>query len=540
MAITHSTGSRIRRDLWGLFVLALLVRILTAWPMQHPGYMDAFYYVEGGRTLYHGHGFNEFIIWNYLDAPEGIPHPGYTYWMPLTSILVYLGFALFGPTFRAAQLPFVLLSALLPPVAYAVAYETSRSRRHAWLAGLLVTAGGFYLIRWPTPDNFTPFALAGALCLWLLGKGFQDGRWQRFALAGLCAGLAHLSRSDGVLLLLVPVLVQITSCELKVSSFELSVAGCGLRRRYGLFAARYVLFALGYLIVMLPWFVRNVQVLGTPLPSAGTQTLWLTDYDDLYGYAPSLSFSNYLAWGWGNIVRSKVQGLWLNLQTLLAVGWMIALAPFGLIGVWRLRRRIELAPAWIYGLLLYLTMSLGFTYPGIRGAMFHSLTALLPFLCVAALDGLDVAVAWAAARRRGWHVRQAQQVFGVGLTAIVILLSSLVYLRTLPLYRCPHPYQAVAEWMAENVPAWARVLAGDPAAFRYWSGRESLSIPNDGISTLLEVAERYDAYYVVVDPNVPVPLRPIYDRLPAPFVMLHHLEDHDGKDIYLYRIEQKR
>jgi len=526
-------------DLIYLLALALTMRTLTALPLQHPGYMDAFYYVEGGRTLYQGHGFDEFMIWNYLDAPESIPHPGYTYWMPLTSILVYLGFILFGPTFRAAQMPFVLLTAMLPLIAYAIVYRVNQCRRHAWYAGLLTVAGGFYLIRWPTPDNFGPFALAGSLCLWMLGTGFKRGGWGRFVLAGLCAGLAHLSRSDGVLLLIVPLPVMMIKL-LQVARNKTAESPTRSLPLCLSFAVRYLLFALGYLLTMLPWFIRNVQATGMLLPSAGTRTLWLTDYDNLFSYGKPLSPSTYLAWGWDNILRSKVQGLWLNLQTLLIVGWMIALAPFGLIGVWRLRRRVELAPAYTYGLLLYLTMSLGFTYPGIRGAMFHSTPALLPFLFAAATDGLDAAIAWVAARRHGWHVRQAQQVLGVGLMAIMVLLSGLLYTRTLPQYRHPHPDQAVAAWMAQNVPAEARVLVGDPAAFRYWSGRECLVIPNDGLEILLQVAERYDVAYLVVDKNAPQPLRPIYDRLPAPFILLQRFEDQNGEKIYLYRIEQNR
>lgn len=513
------------RDLGALGMLALIVRILTALPVQNPGYMDAFYYVEGGRALYQGQGFREFLIWNYLDLAQDIPHPSHTYWMPMSSILVYLGFSLFGPTFRAAQVPFVFLSALLPLIAYGAAYEVSRRRRHAWCAGLLALFSGFYLIRWSVPDNFAPFAVAGSICLWALGQGFKTGRWGWFVIAGGATGLAHLSRSDGMLLLAVPLVVA--GCGLQVESCKLWVVR---------FAFCYLLFALGYLLVMLPWFVRSAQEIGVLLPSAGTRTLWLTDYDDLFSYGKPLSLSTYLAWGWGNILRSKAQGLWLNLQTLLVVGWMIAPAPFGLIGVWRLRGRAEFVPAWVYGLLLYGAMSLGFTLPGIRGAMFHSLSALLPFLYAAALDGLDVAVAWVAARRRGWQVRQAQGVFSAGLVLIAVLLSGFLYMRALPQYRAPHIYEAIAQWLVQEAPSEARVLTGDPAAFRYYSGRECLVVPNGDIETLLRVADRYGVHYVILDENAPLPLRPIYDQLAEPFELLRHFEGADGKGVYVYRV----
>ena len=52
-----------------------------------PGYMDADYYYAIGLRLNRGYGFSEPFLWNYLDNPNGIPHPSNTYWMPLPSVL---------------------------------------------------------------------------------------------------------------------------------------------------------------------------------------------------------------------------------------------------------------------------------------------------------------------------------------------------------------------------------------------------------------------------------------------------------------------
>ncbi|HID63951.1 MAG TPA: hypothetical protein EYP49_14615 [Anaerolineae bacterium] len=103
-----------------IFALTLLVRLIAALPIQRPGYMDAYYYYDGAEALYRGLGFSEEFIWNYLDDPQGIPHPSHLYWPPLSSILAYLSFLVFGPSHRAAQLPFILLSATLPLITYYV------------------------------------------------------------------------------------------------------------------------------------------------------------------------------------------------------------------------------------------------------------------------------------------------------------------------------------------------------------------------------------------------------------------------------------
>jgi len=268
------------------------------------------------------------------------------------------------------------------------------------------------------------------------------------------------------------------------------------------------------------------------------RTLWLTDYDDLYSFDKTLSWSTYLAWGWGNIVRSKLQGLWLNLQTLLFVDWMIVLAPFGLIGIWRLRQRVFFWPAWLYGLALYLVMSLGFTLPGVRGAMLHSSVALLPFLFAATMDGLDGVVAWVASRRRTWHARQAQTVFSVGLVGIVVALSVFLVALKLPVYRGEHVYAAIASWMADTIDQDARVMINDPAAFYYYSQRECLAVPNGRIETLIEVAERYHVRYVILDKNVPSPLKELYQRPESDsrFRFVKCLQDREGDAVNVYRI----
>lgn len=480
----------LRRDLLLLLALSLLVRLLTALPMQGPAYMDAAYYINGGLSLYQGRGFNEFFIWNYLDDPPGIPHPSHLYWMPLSSILVYLSFVILGPSYGAAEAPFVLLSALLPVLSFWVAYDVAHSRRHAWCGALFTLFSPFYMTRWVTPDNFAPFALAGGFCLWAAGLGLQRGDVKWLAAAGLGAGLAHLSRADGVLLVGAVVLAGGLQILRRREGFRRLLVGC-------------LAFFAAYLIVMGPWFLRNWVVIGRPLSPAGVQTMWLTNYDDTFSYDRPLTVQSYLSWGVGNIVRSKVEALWANLGQLLLAGLMISCAPLGLLGVWLLRGRTALVPTWLYGVLLYLAMSLVFTFPGMRGGMLHSQVALLPALYAAAMVGLDATVAWIARRRPSWHPRQAQQVLSAGLVFLTLALGLFVYGRGLSDYRGEHPYHAMADWMADRVAPETRVMVNDPATWFYYSRLPALVIPNAGRETVLQVMARYGATYLVLDENNP-------------------------------------
>ena len=79
-----------------LFILGLLVFLGVAVLEQVPGYMDADYYYAMGLRIADNYGLSEPFLWNYLDDPQGIPHPAYTYWMPLAAVLAGIGIKLTG------------------------------------------------------------------------------------------------------------------------------------------------------------------------------------------------------------------------------------------------------------------------------------------------------------------------------------------------------------------------------------------------------------------------------------------------------------
>jgi hypothetical protein len=503
-----------RRSYVSLLLVAFFIRVAASFLQPLPGYMDAAYSYDIALNLAHGQGFSEPFLWNYLDNPAGLPHASHLYWMPLPTVLAWVGLKLFGESYRSAQVPFAFMAALLPLVSYWVALQVTGRRRHAWLAGLLTIFSGFYVLYWGHTDNFTPFALAGSLSLvaaWQAGRAEETkrvaGRWWALG-AGALVGLAHLSRADGPLLLIaMGVAGGISLLSRRVSS--------GDRRSWKLDIGHWLWLLVGYGLVMLPWFIRNWIVAGAPLPTVGTQTIWLTTYDDLFSYGRQLSLPTYLAWGWANILRSKLDALWLNTQTVVAVFGMVFLAPLACIGWWRLRRHplFQLA-AW-YGALLFAAMTLVFTFPGPRGGLFHSGGALLPFIFTAAAVGLDVAIEWAAAHRRGWHVPAARRAFGVGMIGLAALVSGFLYYQGVvagPRWREDPGYTDLVAWLAARDELGKVVMLGDPPGYWYAGGGPSIVLPNEPVESLLAVADRYGAHYLILDHNRPRPLVALYEK----------------------------
>jgi hypothetical protein len=499
-----------RYALPALFALALGVRLLTAWLLEQPGYTDAYYYAVGAQQLYTGQGFAEPFIWNYLDPPQAVPHPGYVYWMPLTAMLGWLGMAVLGDSFFAIQLPFVLLSALLPLVSYAIAWDLTNERKHAILAGLLTIFPGFYTHVFVLSDNFAPFALAGSTCLWAAGRGLRDRQPLWFGLAGLAAGFAHLARADGLLLAGIALLAAILQKFLAPRSSPPHQAA----KRAPLLSAALV--AGGYLLVMGPWFVRNWLVIGAPIAGAGTKTLFLTNYDDVFAYGRELTLGTYLSWGWKAILRSKWDALLHNLQRLWVENLLVFLLPFVTLGLWRVRRERLLWPFFLYLPSLFLAMTLAFTFPGTRGGLFHSGAALLPFFFAAAGLGLEVALRWAARRFRGWHVRKAWPVFSAGLVALALLITAFALWRAGALTNRwneqDRGYALIGHWLVEEAAADAEtiVMVGNAPGFTWHTGRAAIAVPNDPLEVILNVADRYGARYLVLDSTRPRTTDPLY------------------------------
>jgi hypothetical protein len=516
-----------RRDLLALFLLTLALRLATAALIRHPGYADVAYYAAGALRLARGEGFTQPFIWNYLNQPPGLPAPGFLYWMPLPSLLAAPFAALLGEGFFALQIPFALLSALLPPLAYTIARQTMERRRAGWMAGLITLFSGFFFSYWTLPETFTPFALAGALALWLPSMARSaDSRAGRRLLAlaaGLLTGLAHLTRADGILLLpvvlIAPLLPHRPTRPPHPATDERQTPSPGP----SLLVSHSIFAILGYLMAMGPWLARNVAVTGAPLPSAGSQTLWLRTYDDLFCYDCDLSLESYLSWGWANILRSKLWAVRLNLQRFLAENCLIFLLPFILIGLYRRRRHLSFALATIFLGLIFLAHSLAFTFPGPRGSFFHASTAVLPFLYVAAADGFSATIKWAARRRR-WNARQAYRVFSTAAVVLAALLSLYALAEKLPVWHSPDPdYERIDRLLnASDTPGLP--MTNDPPAFWYHTGRPTIVVPNDEVDVVLDAADRYGASHLVLDENHPTPLEALYTGVephPRLQVVLH-------------------
>jgi hypothetical protein len=538
---------------WMFVILAIVAAFaITRFTVAAPAFTDAFYHFNGANRLATGQGFTEPYLWTYIGAPAALPEsglfPSHLYWMPLTSIIGALGMSLPGQThvYYGAQWPFALLLAGTAIVGFSIGRRLGGTARHAWVAGLLTLFSGYFTRFWGTMDTFAPYAFIGALCMVAMGLALtlnpspsgrgtskpaphmssflelsegkltprrsprpEGARVRAFLwpLAGALAALAHLTRNDGVLLLLVGI---VAICFWRLARNQSPTVNRGFSARF----RSLFLFVAAYLIVMLPWFARNMQAVGSPLPFGGTAAIWFREYNDLFSFPPDSSPQTAFADGLGDFINARVEALSNNLGTFVAVEGLIVMTPFMLLGLWRRRRDPFLAPFALYALGLHLVMTLVFPHPGYRGGLFHSAAALVPFWAALGVVGVDDAVDWVAKRRRRWNARTAKRIFLAALVALAVYLSVMIGLagRVPPITGTPPLYGELLRTLPSN----ARVMINDPAQLYFFTGFGGVALPNEQPSMILDIARRYDVDYLVLESpgGTPGPLLSLFETTP--------------------------
>lgn len=505
-----------------LFLLGLAVVTAVGMLQQTPGYMDAAYYQATAQMLAEGRGFAEPFIWTYFGDPAGIPHPSHLYWMPLPSLLSAGSMFVLGITWRAAQLPFLLLGALLPVISAAIAGRFTSDERMVWTAGLLALFPGFFLPYLGTTDSFALYALLGSGILLILSSEGRSSWWM--GLAGLLIAGAHLTRADGVLFFL-PAIAAILM---------------GKRSRFSGFAA----LIAGYVAGMSPWWIRNFMTIGTLMPET-SQAFWLTTYDDLFAFPASrITMQAWLESGWQAILGARMDALLVNSQRVIAEAGMVFLLPFTLIGGWTWRHQRIVWLGGLYFAGLFALMTLVFPFAGANGGLFHSSAAILPLAMALTPHGIRSAIAWLS-RKRHWTGDDPERVF---------LAASIVILAALTLWNAGRRIGYIPAGNAwsqsdEEYRQYASIVVAEgfqgpgavnnPPGYYIASGQSTVVIPNGNEDDLRNVVDAYGVEWVLLEPNHPRGLHELYQNPESVSWLELRVVLHDSMErpVYLYVVE---
>ena len=512
-----------------LFAIGLIVLFAVSRFQSLPGYMDADYYFAGGVQLASGKGFTEPYIWNYLSDPLGLPHPSHTYWMPLASIMSAIGMWLTGQTtYAAGRAPFIILSAFVPLLTATLAFDVTRKPFLAVVSGLLSIFSLYYAPFMPVPDNYALYMLFGGTILLLAPR---QQKWIPIALGAL-AGLLTLARSDGLLWLGLAGLTVIWKNPLSL----------GVRARVSSIILAGLLVLLGYLIVMGPWHLRTINLFGSFMTPGGGRLLWLENYNQTFIYpAENLTREGFLAAGWNEALEDRVAALISNFGNTFAAQGEIFLLPFIILGLWQLRHDLRTKIAVTGWVILFFVMTVIFPFAGSRGSFFHAGAAFQPYWWVAAPVGLDAVIEWA--RNRGQFTdKNAPFVFqGILVLLAIIMTFYLVNFRVIVngWAKDDFIYPSVEKMFLDNgIKPNDVLIVRNPPGYFIGSGRSSVSLPFGDEATILAVAERYNARYLVIEKGGTFEaIQDLYDN-PRDNPSFVYLGEVDGAR--LYRIELAR
>jgi hypothetical protein len=472
-----------------------MARAVAAVWIDAPPYLDAAYYELVARQLATGHGVTSPALWSFLEvggqlpASPALPVASNGHWMPLTSIIAAGSMLIFGPSRLAAELPMVFIGAALVPLTALVAWELWRQRRIAVVSGLLAVFAGPMLVYVPVVDSFAAFGLAGFCAIYSSVRAVRSptgGRW--LLLAGFGVGVATLARIDGMLLAVAPATAWLVR------------RGIGPRVPLPpLSCASAIAAALFGVAVLTPWLLRQQIVFGTPFPSAGGHTLWITSYNEQFSIGHPVDIGSYLAWGPVPIIGSKLAS-WALLvgRTAVLLGGTFVLS-FGY-GLWTTRRHPELLPFTAYFVVLFAVMGGLFTFHAPQGAWYHSAWAWLPFaipISVGAFDGFVASIG------RRWRLlareRNRRFLFGAAVIgAVVLSLVGSVALWRDSVARAGR-VEAAAMFLETTAHPDDVIMAVDPPSLTLRTGLHAVAPPFDPFPVIGEVVDAYDVRWVVVE-----------------------------------------
>jgi hypothetical protein len=482
-----------------LYGLALAVRVVLVWHFPDPAYPDSFYYVDVARALQAGHGFNIDLIWIFpevggtIPADPVLPIPSNAHWMPLASLVQVPFIALLGATAWASALPFALIGATAAPLTWAIARDARMKPLVAVGAGILVAIPVLSVVYMAQPDNFSLYQPLVIGALWCGARGLK-GSSRSFALAGLLAGLATLSRNDGLLVLAT---LGVAFAWDRWRTWRSS----GARRPTIPWSAAVACLGL-FILAMAPWWARQLAVFGSISPSSASgKVFFIRDISEWNSITTPATLDHLLGMGLGPLIESRIGGLVsaLMIYTTLIAGFV--LAPFMIIGGWANRRSLDFGPFFLYAAALFAfsTIVSAVHVPG--GTFIHSAVALAPHSYILALEGIVITVGWIAARRRTWDAAVATRafigaalVFGIG---AAIAGAGFVH-RSWSDSR--DKFQLVAEALrSAGAAPTDRVMSIDASGTRYWTGHGGVVLVNDPLETVEAVARAYGIDWLVVD-----------------------------------------
>ena len=536
-----------RREAWlsaGLvFAAALLVRLWAAGQVSFPIPEDSTYYWGVARNLAEGRGVVSDTIWSFAtparDSVTGafgffFPRPAFEIWLPLPSLLGLLPMLLAGSTsYATTTIVPVLLGALVPVAAWRIAADLAEERAlSAERARTLAVGAGLVGAVWlplvlPSAllDSTVPFGLpALAACLLMVRLVRRPPARlldARLVALGLAIGVSALARNEAVWV---------------GAAWALMAFAAFRRAGPGMVVRVVAVPGIVAVAVLAPWLVRNWLVFGNPLPGQAVTNAFLLTGPDIFAWNDPPTLARYLAAGPQAWVSDRIGGFLHNfLNVLMVPGFPVSVV--GLLGLLVVGRAAALRPLLIVALLTFGITTLAFPVATTWGTFLHASVPAQVLLLVAAMAGLDAALAWVGRRRRWTRPVAWLGPTFAALGAILFTTLGIAAYASLAAGTQADYADLLARIERTGLPVDRSrpVIANHPIWISEVGRQSALALPDETPADVMELAATFGAEIVVVDGDhgswpavlaeggpgaacfVPVALAPPADGAPDPF-----------------------
>jgi hypothetical protein len=427
----------------------------------------------------------------------------------------------------------VIIGATAAPLTWAIARDAGASRAIQVGAGLMTAVPAASTVFMAQPDNFALYQPLGAAALWLGARALKGDR-RAFALAGLMVGLASLARNDGVLIGLALAIVFFWD------RWRAWRSGGGRSPAIGWGQA----FACGALfaVVVAPWWIRQLVVFGSISPSSASgRILWIREITDMNSITIPATLQTFLGQGLGPLLESRLFGFIAAVGNYVIIVLSFVLTPFLIIGAWIRRGSLDYRIFFIYSALLFAAAGLIFAIHVPLGMFLHSAVALVPHSYILVLEGVMAAVAWTARRRPTWNQAEASRFFLSATVGVAILTGVLGTWKVHEEWaRMRHGREMAGAAMDRlGIGPDERVMSGDTAGFKYFTGRGGVVTVSDPVDVIGRVGRAYGVRWMILErthivdtlgPVLKGTLRPAW--LGPPAWTLDETPQHDAEDTY--------
>ncbi len=505
---------------------ALALRLVLLIFVQHPGISDPNHYYNVGLNLVNGRGYTVNYLWQYNHPPDTVVHPD-DYFMPLTSAVAAASMALFGQTVHGALGLFILIGSLLPIVGYRAARQFGCAEDGCLFAAASVAFVPELVLNSVRSDTTIINALLVGATILLLNVGLQRSKGWAFALSGLTAGLAYMTRSDSALLL--PML-----------AVTLIVYALARRRDPGIRIrwTHVLLMPIIAVLVAVPWSVRNLNYAGTISTPKVDEMFFLVDYRDHYHYAGVFDLQSLLERQTVSQIVGKrlfelaasLKLIYTNLDLFLPVA--VAGGLILLIAARDRRRGLVLAPALIlmFGYLVFYSVLAPLKSQG--GSFKKDGLTLIPLFVPLAAYALERAIP-----------DRRLRVGTMALATVFLALNAFEYVRADASFVSGYlgrnqAMAAVAHTLPDvNGDGQLILMAQDPFMLDFL-GLHSAIFPSDDRDIVYAVTQRYKVDYLLMPPDRPA-LDALYLRTETDprFV---HAADVPGTEYQFFKVSPER